>query len=74
MTLTHQHADHGGSKYRRHKLAYGLTTTTQQRFAQQLSEQLNIPAEEIERAMDAVTRIELLRVSRNENPAAHMEI
>jgi len=55
-------------------IAYGLTTTTQQRFAQQLSEQLNIPAEEIERAMDAVTRIELLRVSRNENPAAHMEI
>jgi len=48
-------------------LAYGLTTTTQQRFAQQLSEQLNIPAEEIERAMDEVTRIELLRVSRNEN-------
>ena len=48
-------------------IAYGLTTTTQQQFAQQLSEQLNIPAEEIERAMDAVTRIELLRVSRNEN-------
>ena len=47
-------------------MAYGLTTTTQQRFAQQLSEQLNIPAEEIERAMDAVTRIELWRVARNE--------
>ena len=49
-------------------IAYGLTTTTQQRFAQQLSEQLNIPAEEIERAMDAVTRAELLRVSKNEKP------
>ena len=52
-------------------MAYGLTTTTQQRFAQQLSEQLNIPAEEIERAMDEVTRIELLRVSRNERRGNH---
>ena len=47
-------------------IAYGLTATTQQRFAQQLSEQLNVPAEEIERAMDEVTRAELLRVSRDE--------
>jgi len=47
-------------------IAYGLTTTTQQRFAQQLSEQLNIPAEEIERAMDEVTKAELWEVARNE--------
>jgi len=55
-------------------MAYGLTTTTQQRFSAQLAEIIGIDAEIILAAMEEVTRIELLRVSRNENPAAHMEI
>jgi len=47
-------------------IAYGLTTTTQQRFSAQLAEIIGIDAEIILAAMDEVTRIELLRVSRNE--------
>jgi len=47
-------------------MAYGLSMKQQQRFAQQLSEQLNIPAEEIERAMAEATKVELWRVARNE--------
>ena len=49
-------------------IAYGLTTTTQQRFAQQLSEIIGIDVEIILAAMAEVTRAELLRVSKNEKP------
>ena len=47
-------------------MAYGLTTTTQQRFSAQLAEIIGIDAEIILAAMDEVTKAELWEVARNE--------
>ena len=47
-------------------MAYGLTMATTQKLTKQLAEILGLPAEVVAGALDEVTRIELLRVARNE--------
>ena len=52
--------------FRRYKLPYGLTYQTQHKLSSQLSAILNIPAEDISKAMDEITRAEVMRIAANE--------
>lgn len=47
-------------------MAYGMTYNEMRKFAGELSSLLNVEAEEIEIAMENVTRQEVIRIAKNE--------
>ena len=48
------------------QIPFGMTTTNTKRFAERLADKLNIAAEEVEAALMAIVREDVLRIAKNE--------
>jgi hypothetical protein len=46
-------------------IPFGMSTTAQKQFAERLADKLNIAAEEVEAALTAIVREDVLRICKN---------
>jgi hypothetical protein len=53
------------------QIPFGMTTKSQQQFAERLADKLNIAAEEVEAALMAIVREDVLRIARNDVGGRH---